>query len=322
MKILFAEDNEDSRLILRKTLESAGHTVREASNGADALQLARKEPPEMLISDILMPGMDGFVLCSMVKEDKELRHIPFIFCTATYTDQADEKLAISLGASRFLVKPVETAEFLRAINEVIQEHLVQKLLVPQTPLEEESVLLTMYQASVSRKLDKKLKDLEKEICERRKAEREREIAEKRLKRQTKAIEQKNLALKEMLEQMNLDTDTLKRDIAHNVETILLPIISKLSLSKDSLKYRDVLNYLLHNLVSAFGHAISEKKFNLTEREIEICSMIKGGLSNRDICGLLRVSQQTIEKHRKNIRKKLGLIKKKINLASYLHQLNP
>ena len=66
-----------------------------------------------------MPRMDGFQLCRELKKDARLRHIPFIFYTATYTDPRDASLALSLGADRFLITPLEPDAFIREMEEVI-----------------------------------------------------------------------------------------------------------------------------------------------------------------------------------------------------------
>ena len=127
MRILIVDDHADSRIILRKTLESDGYTVMTASNGAEALKAARELLPDMIISDILMPVMDGFRLCREIRQDKQLCKIPFVFYTATYMDPKDERLAMSLGASRYIIKPADTAEFLRTIKGVFQEYKKKKL---------------------------------------------------------------------------------------------------------------------------------------------------------------------------------------------------
>ena len=106
-QILIVEDNAESRYMLEQLLESKGHQIITAENGEDALRLARQSPIELIISDIMMPVMNGFRLCRETKNDPILRHIPFIFYTATFVEKADEKLAMSLGASRFVVKPTE-----------------------------------------------------------------------------------------------------------------------------------------------------------------------------------------------------------------------
>ena len=110
---------------LEVLLKSNGYEVEQASNGIEALEIARKNPPEMVISDILMPGMDGFSLCRAWKADEQLKNIPFIYYTATYTDPKDEKFAMSLGAEKFIVKPMEPDAFLAIIKEIIQSHRIK-----------------------------------------------------------------------------------------------------------------------------------------------------------------------------------------------------
>lgn len=160
MRILIAEDDVDSRLMLQKNLEGAGHAVEVAVNGEDALARARKSPPELIISDILMPVLDGYKFCYEVKNDKTLNHIPFVFYTATYVDQEDERLAIGLGASRYILKPVAPEEFLRMIDEVVREAQAQTLAVPEEVQEAPFNLFRLYDASVSRKLHEKVRELE------------------------------------------------------------------------------------------------------------------------------------------------------------------
>jgi len=110
MKILIVDDNEDARMVLRKNLESNGHAVEEAADGAAALRRAKASPPDMIIADILMPRMDGFQLCRAAKADDALKNLPFVFYTATYTTEKDKDFALSLGASRFILKPIPHAD--------------------------------------------------------------------------------------------------------------------------------------------------------------------------------------------------------------------
>ncbi len=92
-KILIVDDVAENRYILEKLLEGHQMSVVSAQNGQAALDKAYVDPPDLIISDILMPVMDGYTLCKIWKSDDRLKHIPFIFYTATYTDPKDEAFA-------------------------------------------------------------------------------------------------------------------------------------------------------------------------------------------------------------------------------------
>ena len=130
----------------------------------------------MIISDILMPVMDGFTLCRAWKEDERLQHIPFVFYTATYTDPKDEDFALSLGADRFIIKPVEPDKFLTLILETLKNYEAGKPVAPRQPVEE-AEYYKEYNATLIRKLEDKMLQLEKanrilegDIAERKRAE--------------------------------------------------------------------------------------------------------------------------------------------------------
>jgi len=118
MRILIVEDNEDSRILLMKQLRASGYEVIAAANGVEALEQALAEPPDLVISDIMMPQMDGFKLCYECKCNERLRDIPFVFYTATYTKEEDEKFALSLGARAFIRKPMEPEAIIQSLRDL------------------------------------------------------------------------------------------------------------------------------------------------------------------------------------------------------------
>ncbi|MBW1911305.1 MAG: response regulator, partial [Deltaproteobacteria bacterium] len=170
MKILIVDDKEQDIYILQVLLEGHGYEVVAAANGAEALEKARRDPPDMIITDILMPVMDGFTLCREWKGDEHLKEIPFIFYTATYTDSKDEKLALRLGADRFIVKPVDPDEFINIIKGVIRDIEKGKIKPKKPVLEKEKEVFKLYSERLVKKLEKKMLELESDITERKQSE--------------------------------------------------------------------------------------------------------------------------------------------------------
>ena len=101
-RVLIADGEEENRYLLRSLLQENGYEIITAVNGAQALDMARQTLSDMIISDIFMPVMDGFILCHKWKKDELLHSIPFVFHRATFTDDRDKEFANSLGATRFI----------------------------------------------------------------------------------------------------------------------------------------------------------------------------------------------------------------------------
>lgn len=121
MRILLVEDDSGNRAILRTVLEDHGYDVAEAADGTEALRALDAGSFAAVITDILMPKMDGYRLCHEIRHRPRLRHLPIIIYTATYTAPSDERLSLDLGANRFLRKPAATDELIRAVREVLAE---------------------------------------------------------------------------------------------------------------------------------------------------------------------------------------------------------
>ncbi|CAN5314402.1 response regulator [soil metagenome] len=118
IKVLLVEDSPTQALQTRLALESQGFTVSLAGNGLEALELARNEPPDAIMSDILMPVMDGFTLVREVREDPSLSKTPVVLHTATFSAVEDRAFALQIGADAFSEKgmpPEVLAQLLRKV---------------------------------------------------------------------------------------------------------------------------------------------------------------------------------------------------------------
>ncbi len=160
-RILLVDDKIENSYLAEKILQAAGYQTVTASNGAEALVLALKDPPDLVLTDILMPVMDGFTLCREWMKNRVLEKIPFVFCTATYTDPRDEEFAVSLGADGFIIKPEGMKDLLKVVAEKIQAHKSNVRPTMQGAQQEEKIFLKEYNAALVRKLEDKMAQLEK-----------------------------------------------------------------------------------------------------------------------------------------------------------------
>lgn len=117
--LLVVEDIPDILRLLDATLKFKGYRVVTARNGEEALEVIEKEHPALIITDILMPRMDGFSLVHRLRLDPRTRTIPVIFLSATYVAPEDKSFALTIGVTRFIEKPVDLATFFPVIDELL-----------------------------------------------------------------------------------------------------------------------------------------------------------------------------------------------------------
>jgi CheY-like chemotaxis protein len=122
--ILIAEDYDDNRELLRLLLSGANYDVREARNGRECLELARKDPPDLIMVDLSMPGLDGWEVFQELKANSSTAHIPCVAVTA-HTDQ-DRVRALQSGFSDFVGKPFRTEELLLTVARWVEKKSVSK----------------------------------------------------------------------------------------------------------------------------------------------------------------------------------------------------
>ncbi len=158
MHILIVDDVALNRRLLGAILEAEGHRVIEAADGLEALSILDGELVDAIISDILMPRMDGYRFCYEVRSNERFRHLPFLFYTSTYTSPSDEKLALDMGSDKFLTKPAASAEILEALREATTTH---RRPFTATEPERELNLMREYNQQLVIKLEEKNSELTK-----------------------------------------------------------------------------------------------------------------------------------------------------------------
>ena len=117
-RILIVDDEEDLRKMLKFRLEAVGYDVAEAGDGQDGLDKARSSKPDLIILDLMLPKIDGFKVCRMLKFDEKYRHIPIVMFTARAQKQ-DEALGKEMGAEAYITKPFEPEVLLGKIKELL-----------------------------------------------------------------------------------------------------------------------------------------------------------------------------------------------------------
>lgn len=155
--LLVAEDDPDIRKLLYTTLTFKGYRVVAVHNGREGLEFIQKERPLIVITDIMMPQLDGFGLVHRLRIDPQTRDIPVVFITATYVSRADQEFALNIGATRFIQKPVDLEKFLATIEELLE----QGPLPTVEPLKEFN-FYDGYRKRLEIKLDQKTKQIARE----------------------------------------------------------------------------------------------------------------------------------------------------------------
>ena len=119
-KILVVDDETDLVSVVKMRLEANNYLVLTAFDGQEALEKARKEKPDLIILDLMLPKMDGYKVCGLLKADTRYNKIPIIMFTAR-AEESDEKLGFEVGADAYITKPFEAETLLGKIKELLKE---------------------------------------------------------------------------------------------------------------------------------------------------------------------------------------------------------
>lgn len=146
------------------------------------------------------------------------------------------------------------------------------------------------------------------------------IREKELEGKTRELKQMNAALNILIKKRDQDKIDIEESISANIKQLIFPYLSKIrqrNLNDEQLTLLDILNSNLNEITDSFTHHLTSKFIGLTPTEIRVADLVRQGQKTKQIAQILCLSQKTIESHRENIRNKLGIKNKKINLRSYL-----
>jgi PAS domain S-box-containing protein len=165
--------------------------------------------------------------------------------------------------------------------------------------------------------------ISRDITAHKKAEEALKQREQELETKTHNLEEANIALKVLLKKREEDKTELEEKILLNIKELVIPYLEKLKknrLDEKQEAYISILESNLKDITSSFSHRLSSKFLNFTPTEIQIANLLRQGKTSKETAELLNSSPKSVAFHRENIRKKLGLTNKKINLKSYLLSL--
>ncbi|MCP4746935.1 MAG: response regulator transcription factor [Desulfobacteraceae bacterium] len=288
--ILVVDDVEQNLQLIGKMLETLDVDISFATSGAQALSLLKTIRPSLIILDIVMPAMNGFELCTKIGEQKELKEIPVLFLSAKNAIE-DVVAGFKVGAKDYLTKPIIKEELLARVET---------------------------QLAIKNKSDRLIalnKNLEQIVSERT----------EQLRKTNEKLQEYNTALKVLLEKKDENKEELEKKIVTNINDLCLPMINKLKNTKLDEKQRALLESCEKSIQQIVSPHISSLKtalkiYGFTVTELNVIELIREGLTTGEISTRLNTSESAINFHRNNIRKKLGLKKKKVNLQIYLNKL--
>jgi hypothetical protein len=240
MKVLIVDDAPSNLRLLRAVLEGENFEVVEAPDGLHALDVLEHEAVDAIISDILMPRMDGYRLCQELRKSERWWGMPFLFYTASYTAPSDEKLCYDLGGDKYLRKPAPVKALLAALSEATQA--ARNRPRARAGLPSEADVLKEYSAQLVAKLEQKNEELAKrtEQLEQAQAELEKtnQELESRVQQRTAELKVSNQELESFSYSVSHDLRAPLRHIAGYIDILFESCSSQLG--ETNLHYLDTI----------------------------------------------------------------------------------
>lgn len=279
--ILVVDDQPANLKVLLAFLKKHNFQILVTDTGERAIKALLKDAkPDLILLDVMMPGINGFETCKQIKANPNIAAIPIVFMTAY--DSVEDKLAgFAVGGVDYITKPFEHVEVLARINTHIQ--LRKKELKLQIVVDERTA------------------DLQKS---------------------NRKLEQNNNALKVILEQQLQAREEVEETMAAGLKKRVYPYLDLLAegLSPDKKEYLSVIRANLNTLAVPLTGKLTNPFWDLSAKEILVADLVKQGKNTQEISLLLNISPATTEKYRNKIRKKIGIVRNKVRLSTYLNEI--
>ncbi len=286
--ILLVDDDEGIRIALKKLLSSLGYRVVTEENGIRALEIFDSMSIDIVLTDLYMPEMNGFELLAELKE--KYSQLPVVVISGN--GEIDDAIsALRLGAWDFLVKPIRNVSILQ----LTLERCLEKAFILNENYE--------YRNNLEKMVDEQNSEL---------------ITKSRY------LEETNQALKNLLDQREVEIKAVEQVMVTNLKKYVFPYLEnsdQIHTVDDARVQLKIIHSNIERLVRPVTNTLGRIYNELTPAEIRVADFIRQGQSTKSIADSLFISPSTVENHRNNIRKKIGLSNKKTNLYTFLTTLS-